>query len=352
MDGSATYNSCGAAVPGELMVALNVERRVVLLRVKPRVTPADCEKTTSLDEFITILEHQVAANAARCYLTPAGVLIADDDTETPRDDKNQIYIAQIRRDSSRNILTLLVNRGNPNAVAPALLKPTSNNVTYIEPNEGQTPGSSAHLVISTTWAGGYHSGAYEKMPGVPTSLTQAALNRIVERWTEAKAEYRYQYVTGKGSKQRTVTAPYRPILIFDRMPSEKLLDDLEKGELTGVTLTKRVTEYAGPGQQDIIKYQEQKLVIHARHKDKSSMESFAANVAAYGKEQGYDTLQLHVARLPFNQTSNPTISLTDEEEALETLYARAQVISGFSVLLEGLYENICSDIEAKIYGLL
>lgn len=338
-----------------MAIALKTERRVLLLRMKPRVSPADCPKTTSLEEIVTILEASQKAGTARCYVSDDETIIADDDTETKRDEKNQIYIAQIKRDKTAGIISILVNRGNPNAVSPALLIPSSNDVAYVSPDAKQAPGTSAHLVISTDWTDGFHRAGFEKMPHVSTSLTSSAVDAIITRAISGNAKYTYDVAVKpkkKGDKPTTVKEKYRPILIFERMASEKLKSDLSTGELSGITLTKKVTSYAGPGQKDQVRYQEQKLLIHTAHKNKTTAEKLIADIEAFGKEKEYETITLHLHKLPHGQVSNPTLKLSDEEDALETLYHRAQILSDFGVLLEACYEDVCPEIEAKITKLI
>jgi len=338
-----------------MAIALKTERRVLLLRIKPRIHPADCPKTTNLDEIISLLEASLRAGTARCYITQSEAIIADDDKETERDEKNQIYIADIKRDTKAKTISLLINRGNPNAVSPALLTPSSNDVAYVSPGAKQTPGTSAHLVISTEWTDGFHRAGFEKMPHVSTSLTSAAIDAIISRAVAGNTKYTFEVIVKpkkKSEKPVKVKERYRPILIFERMQSEKLKSDLSNGELSGVTLTKKVTSYSGPGQKDQVRYQEQKLVIHTAHKDKTVIEKLVASIEAFGKKEDYETITLHIGKLPHNQTSNPTLKLSDEEEALETLYARAQILTDFGTMLEACYENVCPEIEAKIAKLI
>lgn len=346
-----SHSDTGAGI-NRMAIALSTERRVLLLRVLPRTSPGHCGKNVSLEEMLIILEAAVSAKSARCYVSNVNSIISDDDTETERNEKNQIYIAEIKRDPKNRTVTLLINRGNPNAVAPALVTPSSNDVTYIKPSKDQTPGASAHLVISTEWTGGFHAGALEKMAHVATSLTQAAINAIISRATAGDPKYIYEYQTKKGKKTETVRDRYAPIVILERMPSEKLRTDLDRGELSAITLTKKVTAYNGIGPKQQIRYQEQKLVIHTTHKDASAMRKLIEGVETFGKEQKYESITLHIEKLPNGQTSSPTLQFSETEDALEILYSRAKVINGFDILLEGLYESICPQIEAKIIALL
>ena len=103
---------------GRIMVALRSERRVFLWRIHPRPVPLDSKKTVTFDECLKILETAFKAGTARAYLGVSGIL---DDNSADRDEKNQIYIAQITRNVNRKTVTLLINRGDPNVVSPAFI---------------------------------------------------------------------------------------------------------------------------------------------------------------------------------------------------------------------------------------
>ena len=162
------------------MVALRTERRVYLWRVWADTSLGGLEKTASLDEIIGILEQEMVAKRARVYISSGRIL---DDSDPSRDEKNQIYIAGIKRDETAKTITLLFNRGDPDAVAPAFIHSETSAVRVEHPKEKETPGWSAHLVISTEAKPNQHRACFEKMPHVSSSLVTLAIDKIIMRAT-------------------------------------------------------------------------------------------------------------------------------------------------------------------------
>ena len=145
---------------GASMVALKTERRAFLWRIKPRPMPDEAGEhgaSVTLDEIVTMLEGAVAAGKANCYLSNSRILEDDDEN---KDEKNQIYIARIRRNKKTKTVTLLINRGDPNAVSPGFISADDRSVRTVDPGDDESPGWSAHLVISTAQETGKDAGKH------------------------------------------------------------------------------------------------------------------------------------------------------------------------------------------------
>jgi hypothetical protein len=319
-------------------------------RVTPRTIPGNTPKVATLDEIIQILEAAYAAKTARCYLSSGGRLL-DESKGDVLNEKNQIYIAEIKRDKANNTVTLLVNRGDPFAAAPAFIDPADKSVEIVHPKENQTPGWSSHLVISLKAEPKGHRACFEKMSHVSSHLVLLAIDEIVSRMVSADPEYTYEKKTtkgrGKGKKETVELKHYRPALTTDRVPSEKLQQDLEDGELNGVTLTKSTISYSGPGAKELVTQQEEKIILRTKAADKTVAAAFVRGVANHFKKQGYTGITFHLDKLPGGLTNNPTIPL-DDHDALEQLYVRAQILNGFDELLEACYPQICAAIEKQM----
>jgi hypothetical protein len=122
------------------MVALRSERRVFLWRVTPRPVPIDAKKDVTLEEILKFLEAAFAAkpeSTARAYLSDTGRILDDDDAKP--DEKNQIYIAAIKRDPAKKTITFLVNRGDPNAAYPAFIDSETHSVWVEAPKPKESP---------------------------------------------------------------------------------------------------------------------------------------------------------------------------------------------------------------------
>jgi hypothetical protein len=334
---------------GDDMVALKTERRVFLWRMRPHAEPEEAKKPVTFAEILGILEGEFKAGHARAFLSPSGRFL--DDTDPDKDEKNQLYIADIGHDPKTKTVVILVNRGDPEAVAAAYLNTKKNTVRVEQPKADEAPGWSAHLAISTVAEKGTHRACFEKMPRVSSSLVLNLINRIVSRVVAGNMKYTYTVPVKTKQKIGSRAKPYRPVLDVNRVPSERLIDDLQKGELSGVTLTKRSTFYTGPGRDGIVRYQEQKVTLKTAPADPSVVTKFMKGLELWAKDNSYESITFHLEKLPHNQTNNPTI-LLDDQDALEQLYVRAQIISGFTDFLEACYPSICTDIAGKMVDVL
>ena len=184
------------------------------------------------------------------------------------------------------------------------------------------------------------------MPHVSSALVLGLFDRIITRSSAKDPAYTYEVVVKRTkSKEIKETRHYRPTLDIVRVPSEKLSRDLEQGELTSVVLTKRKEFYSGPGAKDLVKRQEEKILIRTTPADKSKVTAFVKGLTEWAKKEKYEEISFHLERLPGGATNNPTLAL-DDHDALEQLYVRAQRLTDFAAILEGCYASICAEIEA------
>ena len=63
-----------------------------------------------------------------------------DDGDTEADEKHQIYIADIKRNDEHKTVTLLINRGDPNAVSPAFIDSSNSEVRIVQQSATEAPG--------------------------------------------------------------------------------------------------------------------------------------------------------------------------------------------------------------------
>jgi hypothetical protein len=190
------------------------------------------------------------------------------------------------------------------------------------------------------------------MSRVSSSLVLSLLNRIISRAVSNDHNYTYMVEVKTKQKIGSRPKPYRPAISVKRVPSERLIDDLEKGDLSGVTLTKRVVFYSGPGRDGLVKHQEQRITISINPGRPPAVAQLMRGIEALAKEQQYESVTFHIDNLPHNQSSNPTIPL-DDQEALEHLYNRAKVITQFGgTLLESCYPSICTAIQQEMISVL
>ena len=180
------------------MVALKTERRAFLWRVLAHAVPKDAMRPVSVDEIISIVEKEFNEGRGRVYLSSSGGILNDDDAS--RDEKQQLYIADMRRVPQRNAVTILINRGDPNIVSPAFIDSKDSAVRVIQPNPTESPGYSAHLLLSLVNDAQGHPACFEQMPRVSSSLVGTAIDRIVSRAVAGNPEYTYEVQLKRGKR--------------------------------------------------------------------------------------------------------------------------------------------------------
>ncbi|WP_269515354.1 hypothetical protein [Brevundimonas subvibrioides] len=303
-----------------------------------------------MDDVIGILESEWTARRARVLVAKgSNRFVEADDQEA--DPKNQIYIADMGRDPTTGTATLLINRGDPDALGPAYIEIAPNAVagkirsTTATANE--TPGWSAHLVLSLTPKGGVYRACFEQMPKVSSSLVETALNRIIAQAIKGNPHYAFEHVTKAKGRSKLSRKPYAPILSAERVPTENASDDLKNAELSQVTFTRKLTQYSGVGSAEIIEYMEEKLVIHTKPVGEDQMIRGLKNLLNQAKDEGFSKVTFGIHKLPGGATSNPTLDL-DMEDALEKLYVRAKRLSEFGEVLLSCYPKINFAIQSKM----
>jgi hypothetical protein len=319
------------------------ERRAFLWRIWARALPPASEKPATLDEVISILEGEVGSKSARVYLGPDGKIL-DVPGNNP---KNQLYIADIKRNPAEKVISLVINRGDPGWVDPALLDPQANAVRIEHPHPKEAPGWSAHLVISTSMHGGAHRACFEQVRGVSGNLVLDAMDRIVADALKGNPAYTYEIIKQKGGKPNIQHKPYRPALEVTRSPSERLLEDLEQGVLTGVTFSRESKQYAGLGLDKIVKQSQEQLVISLEKTSGKTAADYIHTLIGMAKDQGFEQMSVKITGLAGGQSSGPALPL-DDQEAFEHLYVRAKRITDFGVHLEQCYEQVYPPIEKKL----
>jgi hypothetical protein len=333
----------------QTVAASKSERKVFLWKLVARVKPKEANAAVTLAEILALLKREFEDKRARAFIS-ADHKILDDDSPL-RNEKSQLYIADIRQNEAEKTATILFNRGDPLATAPAFIDPVKEIVRIENPAENESLGYSAHLVISTEEKENCHRACFEKMPLVSTTLVLDALDRILSRAVSGDDQYTYVKKVKKGKGHIEEARPYFPSIIINRVPSENLINDIKNGQLSEIRLTKRVDFYRGPGADGIVKRQDQIVKISASPGTVEQITNFVSAVIEKAKAEKFETITWGLEKLPGDQTNHPTIPL-DHADAMETLYVRAQRLTDFANLLESCYSTVCDDIEKKMIGVL
>lgn len=338
------------------MAASATERRVYQWHIAVSTRPSEAMSTVSqsLDDVISVLESAWSAKKARVIMAKGSAKFVEFDHEHA-DPKNQVYIADISRDAASNTVTLLINRGDPEALGPAYIEiaddAVAGKIRSTQATSKETPGWSAHLVVALSNHRGVYRACFEQMPRVSTSLVEGALNRMIAEALKGNPHYVFDHVSRAKGRSRLSQKPYAPVLSAERVPTESAAADLKNAELSQVTFTRILTQYAGPGADDIVDYVEEKLVVHTKPVDEPRMVQGLKNMINGARDEGYSKVTFGIHKLPGNASSNPTLDL-DMEDALEKLYVRAQRLSGFTEVLDSCYSSINSSIQKKMIAIV
>jgi hypothetical protein len=331
------------------MVALKTERQVFLWHIAPRAIPSDGPPDVKLSDIFTILDAAIANNTAFAYLRPDGGIAGDSD---PKDSKNCIFIAQMTTTPDGYARTLLLNRGDPDAANPSFLNPVKNTVQHVPPGKDQVQGWSAHMTIAIKpGTDGRHRACFERMTNVSATLAQRYIEALIDQATEGDPKYTYKKTVKKGKKFVEEVRAYKLRLGVNKVPSEKILDDIKNSELSGIKLIRKNAIYDGVASPSIVKDITETLKISMNDVDKNTLQNYIKNVQIWGKNKGYDEIQFEVTNLPGGGSASPRFSL-EIADAMDTLYSRSQRITGFGKFLETCYADIDPEISSKMLGLM
>jgi hypothetical protein len=332
------------------VVALKTERRVYMWHVAPRPMPQEAPASVTLSEILGIIKDAYQQKEAQIHLSGEGRVLKDDAPDSQRSPQNRIYIADL--EEGQNVFTVLINRGDPSVADAAYIDAASGTVRTISPEENESPGSSAHLVIQKAAdSSGTFRACFERMPHVSSSHAEILLNTVLSRYALADPAYVYSKRVRKGRQFVTEQRPYRPVLTVRKVPSEQIKADIERGELASITLIDSNSEFTGPDAPDVIKSVQKRLILRPKAADTGRLVSFINQLTPWATGEGFNEIQINVRGLPGNASSQPRFIL-EQEDATETLYVRTQRLTGFSVILEGCYGGICKPIQSKMIALL
>jgi len=331
------------------MVALKTERQVFLWHVAPHAIPSETPVSVKLTSIFAILQSAYDEKRAFVYLRSDGRVAGDGDE---KDVKNCIYIAQMKPSSDGHAMVLLINRGDPDAANPSFLDPQANDVENVSPGEGKVQGWSAHLTIAIKpRADGRHRACFERMSNVSGTLVQRYLEAILDAATVGDEEFSYKKLIKKGKRYVEELRPYKIRLGVNKVPSEKILEDIKNSELSGIKLIRKKSDYTGPASPNLINSVTETLSIKTKKMDESIVGEFVRKVQNWGRDEGYEEIQFEVSNLPGGGSASPRFSL-DIADAMDTLYSRSLQITGFPYFLETCYKDVDPEIADKMLSLL
>lgn len=196
----------------------------VVTRRKPMVLP-------TMDEILDVLESRRAANQAMISLTNGDAHIA---------------LGDIVRDPATQTATLLV-RHSDRYSADSVNSDIAGGVFRAHPkNAGEGGETGVHVIMSTAPEAavpGRYTCMLEKSQSINAGLVRRLINRILHDEYDASTTF-FSYDSPAGQRDSNgdvVRLRTLPRIELDGQPSQTLADDLQRGRLTGITLTRAVT---------------------------------------------------------------------------------------------------------------
>ncbi|WP_147385846.1 hypothetical protein [Oleomonas cavernae] len=331
------------------MVALKTERQIFMWRMQGHPLPKEASAEVDIHKIFEIIELAHQNGSAKMYFDNDHKIVME---QGDFSEVNCIYIADIKTNGRQGIKTILINRGDPDAANPAFIKPVSEDVRSVEPEDDEMQGWSAHLVISTNAdSQGEFRACFEQMQNVSSTLVQKLLDSILDKYTQGNSDFLYEKVLRSRGKTRVELRPYKIRLSINRVPSEKIIEDIKKGELSEINLIKKKPQYTGPGAPDIMKSISEKLTIRTKRVDENRISNYIRNVMLWAKNNNYNEIQFKITDLPGKKSSSPRL-MVDKIDAMETLYSRSQRITGFGLMLEACYSKVQLQIEKKMISVI
>ncbi len=279
-------------------------------------------------------------------------MINPEDLDGDLDPTNRVYIADMGHDAKAGTHTILFNRGDPVAADPAFIVHKSSEVRYSPPEDGESQGWSAHLVIRSGGQesdGGYRA-CFESMQGLSSSLVDRFIRRILTRYADGRPKYVYTAKVKRKGKVVDETRTYRPNLKIRRIPSASVKEDISAGVLSSIILTERQSEYSGPDALNIVRSTDHQLVLRTHPVGSDKLERFISDLTGWAQKD-YDEIQFKIDKLPGGGSSSPRAVL-DQTDALDTLYVRAERLAQFEGMLERCYPTICNELEEKMKNIV
>lgn len=337
--------NCARITVGLIMVALKTERSVLLWHLAPHPLPREAPVEVTFAEIIGHLKNAFDEKRAFAHLDGEGGLVELGSATLA---KNCIYIADIKFGRGKKAVALLINRGDPDVAHPSFINPLKSTVTNVPPGEDEVQGWSSHLVVSLEQDRfGRHRACFERMPNVSSTLVQKYLDALIDHITKDDPNYVYLKARRSGKKTYTEERRYKLRLGVNKVPSETLERDIKEGVLTGVTLIRTQPEYAGPGDPTVLKSVKEQVTLRVKDVEDGRAMAFARSVVNWGRDNHYDEIQFKIEELPGKRSSSPRFKL-EQADAMDTLYARSQRLTGFETLLETCYPAVNKEIAKRM----
>lgn len=345
------------------MTAMKKERDILLLKLKaktsPKLIPDSCQMLT-MTELMDVLEnvyksgrHYALFSANGLVPTPGNMNLKTitDVAGAPITD-NIVFISDFWRNKDKTEYRLLIKRGNPDAANPSFTNIEKNTTRSVSPGAGETNGQSSHLIISldTTHKSinGFRA-TLEVIVGISRSLVMPYLNGLIYEATKTDPRFSYE----KTVKKEKTEIRYRPAIGHTSSPSSSLKSDLKKGYLSSVEfIDNKVTGATGPDTDPAIKHVSKRLHFHLKPVENyERAQELIRKLNKKARESDFDYIRVSMR----NNEQEKYVSTrfkTEEGDALDKLYSKAETVKDFKHDLKSCYDKVHGELADAMMQLI
>jgi len=204
-----------------------------------------------------------------------------------------MLIGDIQIDNSQNFITLLIRLSDKSAPNAVYSDPSSGHFDILKKQGNQGSDFGCHVIVSTKQEKHFpniYTCAIERVPGLSSSLVQRLLSKLLNyEFNDDDTSFKYPHPAGgltrQGQPRMDRCCPH---IELRGRPSDTLINDINNGQITGISLVKAeaVTPIAGSA---YLRKKETELRLQI---DQSNLpanmwqmliQSFKANSVTYGK---------------------------------------------------------------------
>ena len=312
------------------------ERQVLLLNLGIEMIPDEAPPWTVRD-FFDCVKQTYDSKVAATYV---GDTVNEDGEVTGGG--NPLSIADLRLGTD-GTLTLLFHHGDKRAPDPALMHIPTRKVRTAGKGEDDGLAHGAHLVVSNSSGapGSLTPALLERVPNLGRSMVIGFVNTMVRRVCQARGD---SFVDPDNGKQYKCY----PRLTLTLPASATVKDDLQHGRISRIEFVKHDI-VDGLDEAGVIRPITMRLVHEVDGKvPVSEMLNLFRRSQVWGKEHGYQEMQIRYTRNGKPNSPRFSIEVADAEDAV---YGRHEEINGFSENLLQCPEAVVDEVLTKMHTL-
>lgn len=333
------------------------ERHAVLFNVKVDDLPDDLDVgTRSLTEAMELVKRMFDEDKADMTFAEARAEDGDSpeasDAAAARARPTLITILDMAVDKRNHRATILLGSSNRELSDPGFMNTRTKRSRIEKKKRGEGIAVSAHLTFSLHGSAAsptLYRATLEQVPGLSRAAVIPYLNRLIRRACNEDEAYRHEK-PGTSSLRK-----FWLKLVTSVEPNQKLMRDIEEGNISGVDLIRNDPTNVGViDGASFLKPEEYRLKISVERANAPTgnrLKDILNGIIRRGITEGFDRAQIHVRdSVAKTSKSLPTIEAVNADIS-DLWYGRVETLSGFTGLTQ-LSTAIREDVRDGLFGLL